>query len=166
MRKILIAIICSLFVFTSNAQRQTRTETIHENKMMKENIAALYITDGERTDTLITFVGKDHRYMQLIEYITMFSSTPQEFYDFLCEVDDFYEKEKDNVGKGGYISREIKGHRVHLVESYNRIVISIYEKKENGDGFHGFRPKQYKKLIPLFKQWCAQKGIKLQNDKQ
>ena len=163
-------ILLLLLVFTwasSNAQQyQTKTEKIFENKTYSQKISAMYsIVNGER-DTTIIFAAKNHRYSYLNDVVTIYHGTPQDFYDFLCEVSDFFDREKPNVNEDEYIRELIKNHFVHIVKMYGFYGIHVYQNVEDGDGYHGFRPKQFKKIIPIFEEWCKKKGINIEKKTQ
>lgn len=162
MKRFVLLILAICLFLTVEAQK-TKREEIYQKTMMGESITALFITyeEGGKTDTIVVFSCQDHRYEQLTEYINLYSGDCQEFYDFMCAIEKFCDKNEKEVGDGVEISETIEGHRVRLVKNYNILGLYIYESSKDGNGYHSFAVKKFKKIKPIFVEWCKNKNIKL-----
>ena len=153
MRRIVLAFIFTCFVSVIFAQR-TRTEEVFST-MTHEVLKVLYITNDSKTDTLVAFYAKDHRYQQLTDLITLYSGSVQDYYDFMVKLEKFYNENEPEV------SDYIDGYRINILKVVGYKCIWWYEKESDGNGYHYFMIKGLVKMRLQFANWCQEKGLKL-----
>lgn len=121
--------------------------------MTKEVINAHYYYNeaNELIKINIHFLGQDSRYSALISYITIYSGSPVEFYNFLNELDEFW-KEND-VGT----SMTIHNHHV----TYDKLMgaAGLWVSEEDGSGYRSLNAKHISKFKQKFVSWCEANNV-------
>lgn len=162
MNKILLLALSAFFMQSFSQEIspiKTRSETIIERKMYNESIEAYYTTLDGRDDEYVklTFYARNHKYQNILDIITVFSSTPCEMYKFLCVVENFM---IENNGKD--VMSDINGRPITTVCKYGSTAVWIYERE--GDGFHGFSLKSIKMYKEKVYDWCIANGFECIDD--
>ena len=143
-----------LLLFTLNLYCQkTKSILIWKKPITDQVLRAHYIlNDKDSLETInIHFMAKDDRYSQLIDYITIYSGTPIEFYFFLTELEKFYKENEPET------SMEIHGQYVSVQKFMGTKQLWIYEK--DGNGYHIFLIAWIQKFKEKFVAWANQNKI-------
>jgi len=159
MSKINLTALFCLISFFSFSQK-TISYTIAEIKAcgitLNRNVG--YDSSNVPIDTIYFLIGRDNRYSQLFEYISLKTGSIQSIYDLLKKSYDFVNAElpgTSTIYKHNYLS-------VEKVMGVNTKYIDIYASNEKGSkGYTGIDAYRIKKLMTLIEGYCSRKSIKL-----
>ncbi len=145
-----ILILC--WALPSNGQTSIRSEKIHNNALMKEYLSAHRVyndTSNELMSVVIDFQGKDMRYPHILEMMTVFQGSPEDFHAYLIAIEAFYAKNKNDSD----VSMRIQGHLVSYKKELSMPILYLYERA--GFGYHPFTPKRLAKYKARFEKWFS-----------
>lgn len=106
----------------------------------------------------IQFTGRDDSNDNSAKDMTIFSGTPKEYYNFICELEQFTE---ENVPDAHVqISAKVGGMPVSLEKLLGTVHLLIYET--NGRSYHHLLPPLLAKYKEKFTEWAINNNIPYQ----
>lgn len=139
------------FVITdlSYAQKSKCIE-VYKNKMYKDYVDVNYFydnTSNEVTSKQMMLYGKDLRYQELDELVTIYYGKPNEVYKFLTELEAFLDENEADV------SNTIQNRRATIVKMMGMKGVWVYEK--DGRGYRGYNLKTLNKIKESISEWAT-----------
>ena len=153
--KFIYLFVCFLAMASISFAQKTKTVEIWKKPITGETLQIMYIEhkDTGLIDTLVHFMAQDHQYQELTHIITLYAGTPKGFYNYLNNIEKFFKENEPNT------SDYIDGHKIDIVEMVKVRGIWISEKREQGNGYHGFSPKALNKFKSKFVDWCKKNNV-------
>jgi len=114
--------------------------------------AQITIEPEKQNITEIQFLGRDHQYQQIDEYLTLFYGNPKDFYIYIFKLKDAFNEESDvtiTVNECFVTSKKMMGKKV----------ISITPK--NKTGYRLFNLKTIEKIIDKFELWATENKVEI-----
>lgn len=148
MKKIFI-IIC-LTSFTVFAQIKTKKIEILSTSAGEIVNAQITIEEGKQNLTSIQFLGRDHQYQQITEYLGLFYGSPKDFYIFMNKLKDAFNEETD-------VTQTIDECSVTTKKMMGKKVITISPQKKSG--YRLFNLKTIEKIIDKFQVWAVENKV-------
>lgn len=111
-------------------------------------------------DTNYILIGRNNRYTQLFEYITLKSGAIQDIYDLLNKATKFIDAELAGTSttyKGNYLSVEqLSGWKyIYIYGNHNSTTLT------DKNGYTVLDGHKIKKVMTLIEGYCSRKNIKL-----
>ena len=116
-----------------------------------EIVNAQITIEAEKQDLInIQFIGRDHQYQHIDEYLTLFYGYPKNFYVFTSKLKDAFNEEPD-------ITQTIDECTVTTKKMMGKKVITISPKEKSG--YRLFNLKTIEKIINKFEVWAVENKI-------
>ncbi|MEK6882007.1 MAG: hypothetical protein AABY22_20480 [Nanoarchaeota archaeon] len=148
-------LITTILLFSALSSFAQKSKTIDvariNNIIIKGSIS--YNEDNSIEDTTYYIMGRDNRYVHLIEFNMLLNDCPLErIYDFLNYSIAFYDEESGT--KARYKSNYFSVYRLMGIK-----VLSIYEEGD-GSGYTDTSGMQLKTLLSRVDKWKSKNNIK------
>lgn len=150
MKKVLFLMLTIMMFITINSSmiaQITKTEEIFHTSLLFCTINAYKNTE---TETRILFMAQNAEYTEISDIITLFSGSPEDFYNYLNDVENFFKDNEDGT------STNINGGKTHLSKSKSAWV--IFELKEDGNGYYSLMKNRIPKIKESFLVWAKKNG--------
>jgi hypothetical protein len=145
-----IFILLYLTSFTFFAQVKTKKIEIFSTTAGEIVNAQITIEPEKQNIYEIQFLGRDHQYQQIDEYLTLFYGSTKDFYTFIYKLKDTFNEEPD-------ITQTINECEVTTKKMMGKKVISITPK--NRTGYRLFNLKTIEKIINKFEIWSTENKV-------
>jgi hypothetical protein len=134
------------------AQIKTKKVEIFSSTAGEFLNAQITIEPEKENLTEIQFLGRDHQYQQINEYLTFFYGSPKDFYTFLYKLKDAFNEDID-------VTITINNCLVTSKKMMGKNVISITPK--NKTGYRLFNLKTIEKIIGKYEVWAIENKIEI-----
>lgn len=144
----LLVIILCLKVFS----QKMISSPIYKNTTYHDYVDALYFYDeNDSIDKIeIKIYGRDNRYLELFELVTVYRGNIKSTIKFIDDVYTFFKSNPERTTKF------IEGRSVYTIKmsSLFSTVSGFYVNEYNGDGYHGYNEKTWMKIRKSITEWA------------
>lgn len=114
--------------------------------------AQITIEPEKENITEIHFLGRDHQYQQINEYLTFFYGSPKDFYTYLNKLKDAFNEDVD-------ITITINNCLVTTQKTMGKKLLSI--TPINKSGYRLFNLKTVEKIIDKYEVWALENKVEI-----
>lgn len=146
-----------LLSFLWNVSYAQKTKTFDVCRAQFFHIYGHVRFEGDtQKDTTYHLIGKDSRYVQLIEYISLRQGSLQDIYNFLTYCNAFLKKEESGIADN-YLGNHLSVNQFMGVK-----ILSIYGINGDEKGSTDLAAMQINQIIAGIKYFCKKRNINLE----
>lgn len=147
-----VTIVILIFITCINSFAQVKSVEICQRPGGNGVLEATFLPDSSVN---IQMMVKDNAYDNSTTTMTIFSGTPKEYYNFICELEKF--ASENEPGPRTSIIAKVYGMSVSLEKFLGAVILVIYEK--GGSGYHHLPLGWIPKFRENFTEWADKNNI-------